>query len=72
MHYLFAKPTNFFGGYREKNSGFAVVHPVDTVIEVVEQEYYRRRDGYERNGLLASVSGNRGAGDVPALQQRKK
>lgn len=32
----------------EKNSGFAVVHPVDTIIEVVEQEYYRRRDGYER------------------------
>ncbi len=32
---------------REKNSGFAIVHPVDTIIEVVEQEYCRRRDGYE-------------------------
>lgn len=28
----------------EKNSGFAIVHPVDLIIEVVEQEYLRRRD----------------------------
>lgn len=28
----------------EKNSGFAIVHPVDTIKDVVEQEYYRRRD----------------------------
>lgn len=28
----------------EKNSGFAIVHPVDTIISVVEREYYRGRD----------------------------
>lgn len=31
---------------REKNSGFAIVHPVDAIISVVEQEYCRRRDLY--------------------------
>ncbi len=29
---------------RDKNSGFAIVHPVDAIISVVEQEYCRRRD----------------------------
>ena len=30
----------------EKNSGFAIVHPVDAIKEVVEQEYIRRRNIY--------------------------
>ena len=28
----------------ERNSGFAIVHPVDAIKSVVEQEYYRGRD----------------------------
>lgn len=28
----------------EKSSGFAIVHPVDTIVEVIEKEYIRRRD----------------------------